>query len=95
MAEFVNRNRRSTDEMSEFGIQNRQMAPKGGSFYTSNPRAKPSIYRRAQRGPREPGSARLYRSKLTQFPPQSSRAGLQEVARWQSQTPSNYYYYYQ
>ena len=45
--------------MSEFGIQNRQRAPKGGSFYTPNPIAKPSIYRRLRAGPVQPGPARL------------------------------------
>ena len=51
--------------------------------------------------PRQPAAEPAHRSKPIPFPPQSSRAGLQEVARWQSQTPSNYcccccccYYYY-
>ena len=54
---------------------------------TIDPAARPAL----------PGSARLcpvHRSHDPPSEPYSSRASAQDDARWQRQTPSNYYDYY-
>ena len=72
----------------------RQTTEKDGSLYTLNLALKLWIRRLARLGPSMPVVSRCWRLRPGAIQAFSSRAGLQDDARWHPPTPSNYYYYY-